>query len=584
MAAKREPFYSYRTFLRNTYGKNLYRIPVNLNFSCPNRDEDGRGGCTFCGENGALAVHLNINTTDLVRQVQESIDYTRKRYGADCELMIYFQAYTSTNAPIEQIRDCFEKVLALADFKAIIVSTRPDCLPEDVLTYFKELTERYDLWVELGIQTANDTTLKRINRGHDFACSATAIKVLDECGVKVTAHVILGLPGETKSDFENTAETLAKLPISGIKIHNLHIVKNTALAKENIPVFDEHEYAEVLIDFLRRIPANIPVMRICSDTPNEILIAPIWWMKKGQFLNYVHHQMKQRSIFQGDLVENSEFKPEAIHSYKVVETDDGSCTFYSDFFKENYHSTSGAKTESVEKFIQPTNLFTKLEGQKIRLLDVGFGLGCNALTAFFSAPEQSQLDIVTLEFDRAVVEQAINAFPEWATAYTNLLAKGYYQQGNRSIKIIWGDARKNLKQLRLENQQFDIIFHDAFSTQKNTELWTQSFFRSEAILLKTGGQIVTYSNANPVRSALYRCGLTISETPAVGRKKGGTLATKSLAPEIELSEKEQLILTKTTSMIPYRDPCGTWSRKQILLHRDRVVKRFIQLGIPKKIK
>ncbi len=583
---KKKPFYSYRDFLQNRYGRNIYRIPVNLDFSCPNR-ENGARGCAFCGEQGAMAVHLKCGET-LEQQVQRSIDYTRNRYGKDVEFMAYFQAYTSTNAPIEQIRDAFERVLKLANFKAVSVSTRPDCLPNDVMDYFNELTNRYDFWVELGVQTSNDKTLKLINRGHDFACSERAIKSLSQIGVNVVPHVILGLPGETREDFEQTAKLLAKLPIAGIKVHNLHIMKNTELEDwyknptsetPEISVLDEHEYGEELMNFIRYIPANIPLLRIGSDTPNNLLIAPIWWMKKGQFLNYIHHQMVQRGIFQGDLTDSQNLPQE---TYKKVKTDDGSVTFYSSFFKEKFHSNVGAISEAEHKFIKPTNLIERLKTEKVRLLDIGFGLGCNALTAFELA-EGKAIEIVSFEFDRQAVSQAITVYPQWTEIYESLLKTGEFVEGNRSIRIIWGDARQNIRQLS-KDEKFDVIFHDAFSTQKNTELWTLYFFRQESSLLTENGVIVTYSNATPVRSALRKCGLEVGETEPFGRSKGGTIATFDRSLKVKLSDNDLRILNETTARVPFIDPFGNWSRKRILKHRERVVKKLQTLGIPKQIK
>lgn len=581
------PFYAYRTFLQKRYGHTIYRIPVNLDFSCPNRENGGRG-CAFCGEQGAMAVHLKSGET-IEQQVTRSINYTRKRYGRKVDFMAYFQAYTSTNAPIAQIRDAFERVLKLANFRAVSVSTRPDCLPPDVMTYFKELAERYDFWVELGVQTIHDKTLKLINRGHDFAASKAAVQALSRIGVNVVPHVILGLPGETRDDFVATAKALAVLPISGIKIHNLHVMKNTDFEawfknpepeKPLVTVMDEHEYGEELMNFIRYIPAHIPLLRIGSDTPNALLIAPVWWMKKGQFLNYIHHQMRQRGIVQGDRTTPSGVPNE---TYQKVKTEDGSVTFYSTFFKERFHSNAGAISEAEEKFIKPVELKKRLMEGHIRLLDIGFGLGCNALSAFDAAAGKS-IEIVSLEFDRQAVVQAMSVYPQWTAVYQSLLDTGEFVDGARKICIIWGDARQHLAELARTGKKFDIVFHDAFSTQKNTELWTLSFFRKETALLSERGSIVTYSNASPVRSALLKCGLLVGETAAFGRSKGGTIATLDKELNVELPEKDRRILSETTAQVPFIDPLGYWSRKRILKHRERVVKKLQNLGIPKQIK
>ena len=585
--ANKEPFYAYRSFLNDYYGSNIYRISISLEFGCPNRDESGKGGCAFCNDQGSAAVYIKSDA-ELEEQVKASILYTQKRYGENVGLMAYFQAYTSTYAPIEEIRRTFEIVLALADFKAVTISTRPDCLPEPVLEYLNELSSRYDLWVELGMQTSNDASLELINRGHDFETSKKAVVLLDSMGIKVAAHTIIGLPGEDRHDFKRTALAFSKLPLSGIKIHNLHVIKGTLFdswlseGSHGVYTMDEHEFAEELIYFIRHLPPELPLMRICSDTPNQYLVAPRWWMKKGQFINYIHHQMKSRGVFQGDLLVENDL--ETSTSYKPVETADGSMTLYSSFFKEKYHSAVGAMSEALEKFIKPTNLVKRLESASVKLLDIGFGLGCNALSAFDLASEKG-IEIISLEFDRAVVERAKEIYPKWESIYRALLKEGKYTQGNCSIRILWGDARKSLAQLVEQGAgSFDVIFHDAFSTSKNTELWTLHFFRQERRLLGLGGVIVTYSNALPVRAALLRCDLWVAETSPYGRSKGGTIAFCKSAPSVFLPSKDQMILKSTTARVPYSDPVGCWSRKQILSHRDRVVKKLVSLGVPKKIK
>lgn len=302
-----DSYVKFSTFLRKKYGETVYRIPIDIGFSCPNRSEfRGQGGCTFCSGTGARAQHLT-DKIEITDQVKAGIQLAKERYHAKV-FMAYFQAYTSTYAPIKIIRELFETVLAEADFKIVVISTRPDCLPEPVLDYLSELAQRYDLWIELGAQTVHDVTLERINRGHSFACSKMAIQKLSQRHIKVAAHVILGLPGETREMIRQTAMTLAKLPLSGIKIHNLHIVQDTILAKEyqrgEVVVWDEQEYGEVLMEFLRLLPRDWPIMRLVSETPRHELIAPHWWLNKSQFLEYIQYQMKCRGWQQGDLFDN----------------------------------------------------------------------------------------------------------------------------------------------------------------------------------------------------------------------------------------------------------------------------------------
>ena len=297
-------FHDYASFLRRRYGGRVYRVPIDLGLGCPHRDPlTLGGGCTYCATAGSRAVHLR-RAMPLEEQVRLGVAFGRRRYRAD-QFAAYFQASTSTYAPPDELRRLFSVVLGQAAFCGIVVSTRPDCLPDDVLDLLAELSTTHDVWVELGVQTSNDGTLQRINRGHDFASSVHAAHALAARGLYVAAHVILGLPGEGVADFHGTAAALRQLPVSGIKIHNLHVVKGTALAAEwahgAVSVWDEHAYGEVLMDFLRRLPAAWPVMRFVSDTPRDVLLAPKWWMSKGEFSTYVQRQMAERSWRQGDL-------------------------------------------------------------------------------------------------------------------------------------------------------------------------------------------------------------------------------------------------------------------------------------------
>lgn len=582
------PYYSYRTFLREHYGGSLFRIPVNLGFGCPNRNPDGTGGCFFCGEDAALAVHLSKEDS-LKQQVQSGIQYIRKRYG-NVDLMLYMQAYTSTFADSAKIRKIYEQLLQMHDFRAVTVGTRPDCLPKETLQYFSELSKRFDFRVELGIQTVHDKTLKAINRGHDFQTSADAVKRLNKAGISVDAHIMIGLPGEARKEFNKTAETLAQMPIGGLKIHNLHIVKGTRFAEfyrnGKIDVMDEHEYGEALIDFIRRTPNNRPLIRICSDTPDNILIAPKWWMKKGQFIDYIYHQMQKRNLHQGDLLDNSlTANPDSGASYEAVKTDDGSFTLFNPFFKENFHTSAGAVSEAEKKFIEPSGLKKLLlEKKDVKILDVGFGLGLNALVATGCAKGSNNfLSIVSLEFDKTVVKSAVKLYPQWEKIYKNLLDKNIYKEKHFALQIYWGDARKTIKTLT-QDKKFDIIFLDPFSTQKNPELWTIDFIENLKKCIKKDGVLLTYSNAPAVRAALNKANMVLGETIPFGRTKGGTIASPDKKQiKNPLDTKNMRIITETTSSIPYRDPNGTLSGTKILQNREKEVYEMRRKGMPKKI-
>ena len=302
---RKKPYLDFKTYLTGRYGESLYRVPIDLDFGCPNRNPDGSGGCTFCSLNGSRATQTLSHET-IHQQIAAAMDFAKQRYDAR-EFIAYFQAYTSTFAPLSQQRYIYESVLEAYQFKAVSIGTRPDCLSPAVIRYLSELNQSIDVWIELGIQTVHDQTLRRINRGHDWAVSEKAIHQLHDAGINIAAHVILGLPGETPAHYMQTANMLAGLPIDATKLHNLHIIENTGMAEEYrkglIKTLHPFEYGEYVIDFIRRTPADRPFMRMTTDTVPDELIAPKWQIDKGQFLHWLHTQMAERGVTQGDLLD-----------------------------------------------------------------------------------------------------------------------------------------------------------------------------------------------------------------------------------------------------------------------------------------
>ncbi len=298
------PFYPYRQFMINRYGAPLFRVPIDPGLGCPNRQADGTGGCTFCAEDGGRAVQLRDAQT-IRDQVAQSIRFARRRYHAE-RFMAYVQAYTGTFAAASDQRELLVSVFEEFPFDALSIGTRPDCVLSETCDLLTEVNRSVETWVELGVQTTHDHTLARIQRGHDWACSRDAILRLHEKGLRVVAHVILGLPGETEADMMRTAERLSALPLEGIKIHNLHIIRGTRLEEEfragAVSTCDESDYAELLIEFLRRLPPSLPIMRLCTDTPADLLVAPRWFMSKGAFREFIQRQMVTGGWTQGDLL------------------------------------------------------------------------------------------------------------------------------------------------------------------------------------------------------------------------------------------------------------------------------------------
>ncbi len=298
------PFYKYKNYMIDRYGEPLFRVPIDFGFGCPHRGPDGIGGCTFCCEDGGRAEQtINADTVDA--QVRAGIEFARSRYYAR-KFMAYIQAFTGTFAPASVQRKLYETLLDKYAFDALSIGTRPDCLPLSTIEFLQELANKQEVWVELGVQTTHNRTLQRINRGHDWETSRNAIMELHKAGIMVVVHLMIGLPGESVADNLQTAETIAQLPVDGIKIHNLHIIRGTELAEEYktepFHLYDEEEYADILIEILRRLPADMAVMRVNTDTPKERLIAPQWQMSKPVFINYVVRLMNKLAVKQGDLI------------------------------------------------------------------------------------------------------------------------------------------------------------------------------------------------------------------------------------------------------------------------------------------
>lgn len=308
------PYRTYASYLRERFGCSVYRVAVDAGFSCPNRCEGSRhgSGCTYCTEDGARAPYLGGEDLDasnamdsLRRQVRDSLLFLRRRYDASA-FILYFQAYSNTNAPAEALRRVYDAGLSLAPFVGLNVATRPDCVDADVADLLASYrTESREVWVEVGLQSAHDPTLDRIRRGHSVADFLSAYGLLKGRGLKVAVHLIFGLPGEHAKEVRKTMDLIADIHPDGVKIHNLHIARGTELAGEYMrgeltaPCAGRHR--EYLIDAIERLPSDIIVMRLTCDTPPDRLLAPRGFGPKERFLSSVTAEMRRRGAFQGRL-------------------------------------------------------------------------------------------------------------------------------------------------------------------------------------------------------------------------------------------------------------------------------------------
>lgn len=295
-------YYSLNDYIKEEFGEKLYKLSLNGGMTCPNRDGTiGTRGCIFCSEGGsgdfAQSAELPIELQIELAKQRVASKFKGGRYIA------YFQAYTNTYAPIEYLKQLFWRVVDRDDIAVLSIATRPDCLSSDVLDLIAQLNEKKPVWVELGLQTASETTAEYIRRGYKNDCFEEAIKNLKKIGVHVVAHIILGLPGETKEDMLSTVEYVANIGASGIKIQLLHILRGTDLCKEyeqgRLKTMSMQEYIDLLGQCINRLPKEMVIHRITGDGPKKILVAPMWSADKKKVLNAIKADFFKNNIIQG---------------------------------------------------------------------------------------------------------------------------------------------------------------------------------------------------------------------------------------------------------------------------------------------
>ncbi len=298
-------FRNYSGYLKERYGQTVYRVAVDAGFSCPNRGLKPRqSACTYCDGSGSRAPYLG-DEKDIKRQVEAAIAFLRQRYQAE-SYILYFQAFTNTFASTQQLKRIYDFALSLAPFRELVVSTRPDCIDQERALLLKSYTERgIDVWVELGLQSAHDATLRRIERGHTVSAFSETCRLLHSMQLKVAAHLIFGLPSERMWHVLRTARYLAALGIDGVKIHNLHIPWDTALFQEylkgEITCPCPRRHLHYVIRTLELLPKRTVVMRLTCDTPPERLALPTTFWEKGKLYAILTSEMARRKTWQGKL-------------------------------------------------------------------------------------------------------------------------------------------------------------------------------------------------------------------------------------------------------------------------------------------
>lgn len=299
------PYYSLDAYCKNRYGSKVYKIALDAGLTCPNRDGTlGYRGCIFCsaGGSGDFAVKPKNSVAEQL-QIGQSM-FGKKKTG---NLFIaYFQAYTNTYGDINYLAEIYEEALKQPQIAGISIATRPDCLPPEVLDLLVSLKQKYptkDIWVELGLQTIHNTTAAYIRRGYPLDVFDTAVAALNERNIPIVVHVILGLPGETADMVLETIHYLNKLPIFGIKLQLLHVLKDTDLAEDYLAgkfeTLSKDDYMSLLIDCLKNLSPDIVIHRLTGDGPKDLLIAPTWSLYKRDFFNTLHRHLKQTGEYQG---------------------------------------------------------------------------------------------------------------------------------------------------------------------------------------------------------------------------------------------------------------------------------------------
>lgn len=298
-------YYSFDSFLKNRFGEKIYKVSLDGGFTCPNRDGTiGTGGCIFCSEGGSgdFASDARLSVSD---QITQGISLVAAK-NPSSRYIAYFQAFTNTYAPVSRLRKLFTE--AIEDFRiaALAIGTRPDCLPDNVLALLKELNERKPVFVELGLQTIHPVTAGLIRRGYPLSCFEEAVRNLSSIGVWTVVHLILGLPGETEDMMLESVRYLNSLPIHGVKFSMLHILKGTDLAdiyrEKPFPVFTMESYVNLILQCIGNLRSDIVIHRLTGDGPKDLLIAPLWSLRKRTVLNNIAHQLKVQDIRQGDFL------------------------------------------------------------------------------------------------------------------------------------------------------------------------------------------------------------------------------------------------------------------------------------------
>jgi len=299
-------YYDLNTYFRNRYGQRVHKIAVDAGLTCPNRDGTlGTGGCIYCNAKGS-GTGKHAAGLSVTRQLEESKAAVIKRFKAH-RFLAYFQSFTNTYAPLAQLKALYDEALAVPGVVGLAIGTRPDCIDEPVLDLLQSYARSHLIWVEYGLQSAHDATLARINRGHDVAAFQRAVTATAGRGILIGSHIILGLPGEDAGHMRATADFIARMPVDGVKLHLLYVVKGTKLetlhGAGDYQCLGQEAYADLVCDVIERLPPDVVIQRLTGDPHKHELVAPRWALEKVQTLELIQKRLEERNTWQGRLLQ-----------------------------------------------------------------------------------------------------------------------------------------------------------------------------------------------------------------------------------------------------------------------------------------
>ena len=289
----------YGSWIREQFPFRVQKISVDAGFTCPNRDgKVGRGGCVFC-DNRTFNPAYCEREKSITEQIIAGKEFFKRKYP-DMKYLAYFQAYSNTYADVETLKRRYEEALSVEDVVGIVIGTRPDCVPDDTLDYLDKLNRQTFMIVEYGIESANDETLRIINRGHSFECSADAVRRTADRGIITGGHVIIGLPGEGPEECLRQADIISSLPLNILKLHQMQVVKGTRLAEMNPYIYNKVEdYIRLVAEYISRLRPDLILERFVSQSPKGMVIAPSWGLKNHEFTNLLDNYLREHDITQG---------------------------------------------------------------------------------------------------------------------------------------------------------------------------------------------------------------------------------------------------------------------------------------------